>query len=53
MAKTRAKKEQRLAVTVAASPTDMIEMSQSRPEEPMRIRKAKACGYHADLVFCQ
>lgn len=47
VAKIRAKKEHRLAVTVAESPTEAREVSHLLPDEPMRTENAKAWGYQA------
>ena len=51
LANCKAKKEQRLAVTVPAGPTETAEVSKLLPAEPMRTKMATSCGMNAYLAF--
>lgn len=44
LAKTKAKNEQRLALMVPESPTEMAAVSKFLPAEPISTKMAMACG---------
>ena len=52
-ANSKAKNEQRFAVTVPAGPTETTEVSKFLPAEPMRISIANKTGMEAYLACCK
>jgi len=49
LAKTKAKNEQRLALMVPESPTEMAAVSKFLPAEPISTKMAIACGMYPNL----